>query len=91
MAMSSTFLRRRSKPLQNALAQLREKVRRGGVSGVLSDAMIVENCAARPFISTTNNRVKITQRTRALRDDAHRFAPANSKDSHVLDHRHILS
>jgi hypothetical protein len=50
--MSSTFLRRRSKPRQKALDQLSGKVRRGGT---LSDSIILKGLRlVRPFIITPN-------------------------------------
>ena len=74
--MSSTFHRRRSKPLQKSVGSTQE--RRGpAVSSIGSNAMIVENCAARA--PELFEMIRIVLRRAA------------SKDSHVLDHRHILS
>jgi hypothetical protein len=74
--MSSTFHRQRSKPLQKALVRLSGKARLGGVEHrVYGDDR--ENCAARA--SELFEMIRIV------------FRRAASKDSHVLDHRHILS
>jgi hypothetical protein len=74
--MSSTFHRRRSKPLKKR--QFDSAERSGPtVSSAGFNAMIVENCAARA--PELFEMIRIVLRRAA------------SKDSHVLDHRHILS